>query len=151
LNRFTGDFDSELELVLKIAKESGAYDASLCTHWADGGEGAKELGEMVIRACETTKEENNFNFLYPLDASIEEKMETIVKEIYGADGVEIEEEAKKQIEVYTKHGWDKLPICMAKTHLSLTSNPEIKGVPTGFKIPIKRIRASVGAGFLYPL
>ena len=151
LNRFQGDHDSEIELVLNIAKESGAFDAVLCTHWAEGGRGAKDLGESVIRACETTKEENNFNFLYPLDMSIEDKITTIAREIYGADGIEIEEEAKRQIETYTKNGWDNLPVCMAKTHLSLTSNPSLKGVQKGFKIPIKRVRASVGAGFVYPL
>ena len=151
LNKFKGDFDSEIQLVLDIAKESGAFDAVLCTHWANGGEGAKDLAESVIKACESTKEENKFDFLYPLDLSIEEKIEKIAKDIYGADGIEIEEEAKKQIEIYTKNGWDNLPICMAKTHLSLTSDPNKKGVQTGFKIPIKKVRASVGAGFLYPL
>ena len=110
LNRFKGDFDNEIQLVLEIAKEAGAFDAILCTHWANGGEGAKDLAESVIKACDTTKEENKFNFLYPLDLSIEEKMEIIAKEIYGADGIEIEEEAKKQIEIYTKNGWDNLPI-----------------------------------------
>mmetsp|Transcript_12955 Transcript_12955/g.12944 ORF Transcript_12955/g.12944 Transcript_12955/m.12944 type:complete len:286 (+) Transcript_12955:1035-1892(+) len=151
LNKFTSDFDSEVELVLQIAKESGAFDAQLSNHWADGGAGAVDLANSVISACESTKEENKFNFLYKSDASIVEKMETIAREIYGADGIEIEEEAKKQIEVYTKNGWDSLPICMAKTHLSLTSDPSKKGVQSGFKIPIKSIRASVGAGFLYPL
>lgn len=151
LNKFEGDHDSEIELVLEIAKEAGAFDAVLCTHWADGGAGAKDLAESIIKACATTKEENKFDFLYPSDLSIEEKMETIAKEIYGADGLEISEEAKKQMELYTKNGWDKLPICMAKTHLSMTSDPNKKGIHTGFKIPIKKIRASVGAGFLYPL
>jgi len=151
LNRFSGDFDSEIELVLSIAKESGAFDAQLCTHWANGGEGAKDLGESVIRACENTKEENKFHFLYEDSLSITEKIETIAREIYGADGIDIEEEAQKQIEQYTKNGWGNLPICMAKTHLSMTADPTKKGVQKGFKIPIKRIRASIGAGFLYPL
>jgi len=151
LNKFTGDFESEIELVLKIAKESGAFDAVMSNHWAEGGKGAVDLGNSVMKACESTKENNKFNFLYESELGIEEKMETIAKEIYGADGIEISEEAKKQIEIYTKHGWDNLPICMAKTHLSLSSDPNIKGVPSGFKIPIKSIRASVGAGFLYPL
>ena len=151
VNKFQDDKDSEIELVIKIAKEAGAYDALLCTHWADGGKGAKSLGQSVIEAWESTKHDNQFKFLYSLDASIEEKMESIVKEIYGADGIEIEEEAQRQIELYKKNGWDNLPICMAKTHLSLTSNPDLKGIHTGFKIPIKKIRASIGAGFLYPL
>ena len=151
LNKFSSDHDSEIDLVLQIAKDSGAFDAQLSSHWADGGKGSINLANSVMEACKSTHEENKFDFLYPSNASIEEKMETIAKEIYGADGVEIEEEAKKQIETYTKNGWDSLPICMAKTHLSLTSDPTVKGVTSGFKIPIKRIRASVGAGFLYPI
>jgi formyltetrahydrofolate synthetase len=151
LNKFKDDHDSEIELVLKIAKESGAFDAVMSDHWASGGKGAVDLGESVMNACKSTKEENKFNFLYADNLSIEEKIETIAKEIYGADGIEIHEEAKKQIEIYTKNGWDNLPICMAKTHLSLSSDPSVKGVPKGFKIPIRKIRASVGAGFLYPL
>lgn len=151
LNKFVGDHDSEIDLVLQLAKEAGAYDAVVSSHWADGGKGSIALAESVMKACATTKDENKFDFLYKLDASIEEKIETIAKEIYGADGIEIEEEAKKQIETYTKNGWDNLPICMAKTHLSLTADPTKKGVHKGFKIPIKKIRASIGAGFLYPL
>lgn len=151
LNHFTGDFESEVDLILKIAKESGAFDAQLSTHWADGGKGAVNLAKSVMEACESTKEENKFNFLYDSSASIEDKMNKIVKEIYGADGVEIEEEAQKQIDKYTENGWDNLPICMAKTHLSMTADPNLKGLHSGFKIPIKKVRASVGAGFLYPI
>ncbi len=148
VNRFKDDTDAEVELVRKIAKEAGAEDAVMSNHWAEGGAGAVELGKAVIEAC---KKPANFKFLYPLDVSIKEKIETIAKEIYGADGVEYSPEAEKQIETYTRLGFDKLPMCMAKTHLSLSHDPKLKGVPQGFIVPIREIRASVGAGFLYPL
>jgi len=102
----------------------------------------------VVKACEQPKD---FRFLYPLEASIKEKIETIATRIYGADGVTYEEQAEKDIAEWTRQGFDKLPICMAKTHLSLSHDPELKGRPTGFKVPIRSVRASVGAGFLYPL
>ncbi len=148
VNRFKDDTDAEVDLVRKIAKEAGAEDAVMSNHWAEGGAGSVELGKAVIAACQKP---SNFKFLYPLDISIKEKIETIAKEIYGADGVEYSPEAEKQIETYTRLGFDKLPMCMAKTHLSLSHDPKLKGVPTGFTIPIREIRASVGAGFLYPL
>ena len=138
VNKLHGYKDSEIELVITIAKEARAFDALLCTHWAHGGKGAELLGQSVIEAWKSTKHNNQFNFLYPLDVNIEEKMESIVKEIYGAGGIEIEEKAEKQIELCKKNGWDKLPICMAKTHLSMTSNLDLKGIHNGFKIPIKR-------------
>ncbi len=115
----------------------------------EGGAGAKALGEAVVAACEKP---SNFDFLYPLEGtSIKEKIEIICREIYGADGVEYTEEAEKKVELYTKLGFDELPMCMAKTHLSLSHDPTLKGVPEGFIVPIVDIRASVGAGFLYPL
>ena len=117
-------------------------------HWVEGGEGAARPGEAVVKAAEKP---SNFQFLYPLDLSIKEKIEIICKEIYGADGVDYLPEAEAKIELYTRLGFDKLPICMAKTHLSLSHDPNLKGVPKGFRIPIRDIRASVGAGFLYPL
>ncbi len=148
VNKFKDDTDAEIELVRKIAKEAGAEDAVMSNHWAEGGAGAVELGKAVIDACQ---QPSDFKFLYPLDISIKEKIEIIAKEIYGADGVEYSPEAEKQIETYTRLGFDKLPMCMAKTHLSLSHDAKLKGVPTGFTIPIREIRASVGAGFLYPL
>jgi formyltetrahydrofolate synthetase len=114
----------------------------------EGGAGAVALGEAVVKACEKP---SDFKFLYPLDYSIKEKIETICKEIYGADGVEYMPEAEAKIETYTRLGFDKLPLCMAKTHLSLSHDPVLKGVPKDFIVPIRDIRASVGAGFLYPL
>jgi formyltetrahydrofolate synthetase len=148
VNSFKDDTPAEVELVRQAAVEAGAEDAVVCTHWMHGGEGAAKLAETVVRAAEKP---NDFRFLYPLEYSIKEKIETICKEIYGADGVDYLPEAEAKIELYTRLGFDKLPLCMAKTHLSLSHNPELKGTPKGFRVPVRDIRASVGAGFLYPL
>jgi formyltetrahydrofolate synthetase len=106
------------------------------------------LGKAVMAACEKP---SNFQFLYPLDLTIKEKIEIIVRKMYGADGVEFSPEAEEKIALYTRVGFDKLPMCMAKTHLSLSHDPTLKGAPKGFVVPVRDIRASVGAGFLYPL
>ncbi|MGD9152142.1 MAG: formate--tetrahydrofolate ligase [Gammaproteobacteria bacterium] len=148
INRFTHDTDAEIEVVRKHALEAGAEDAVMSNHWAEAGAGSIKLAEAVIKACE---EPTNFKFLYDLDMSIKDKIETICKEIYNADGVEYSEQAEKEIEAYTKAGFDKLPMCMAKTHLSISHDPNLKGAPSGFTVPIKSVRASVGAGFIYPL
>ncbi len=148
VNSFKYDTEEELKLVQRIAQEAGAEGAFKCTNWMHGGKGAIELAEAVVAACEKT---NHFEFLYPLDWSIKQKIETIAKKIYGADGVDYMPEAEAKIELYTRLGFDKLPINMAKTHLSLTHDPNLKGRPTGWRLPIRDIRASVGAGFLYPL
>ncbi len=148
VNSFAADTPAEVELVRKAAIEAGAEDAVVCTHWMDGGKGAIKLAEAVLKACEKP---TKFQFLYPLEWSIKQKIEKLCKDIYGADGVEYSPEAEKKVELYTKLGFDKLPMNMAKTHLSLSHDPALKGVPKGYKIPIRDIRASVGAGFLYPL
>jgi methylenetetrahydrofolate dehydrogenase (NADP+) / methenyltetrahydrofolate cyclohydrolase / formyltetrahydrofolate synthetase len=148
VNRFHTDTDTEVELVRKISRAAGAEDAVVANHWALGGAGAVELGKAVVAACEKSSQ---FKFLYPLERTIKEKIETIVREMYGGAGVEYSEEAEKKIAHYTRVGFDKLPICMAKTHLSLSHDPNLKGAPTGFTVPVRDIRASVGAGFLYPL
>jgi len=148
VNRFKHDTPAEIELVQRIAMEAGASDAVTANHWAEGGAGAAELGRAVIRACEMP---GQFRFLYPLDIPIKRKIETIVREIYGGAGVEYLPEAEKKIDLYTRLGFDKVPICMAKTHLSLSHDANLKGAPTGFIVPIRDVRASVGAGFLYPL
>ena len=148
LNKFKDDSEAEVELVCNAAREAGASDAVVSSHWMDGGVGAKALAEAVITACEQPAD---FSFLYDLELPIKEKIETICKEIYGADGVEYSELAEKQIKDYGRLGFDKLPMCMAKTHLSLSHDPTLIGRPTGFVVPIREIRASVGAGFLYPL
>ncbi len=149
INRFYTDTDTELELVRELCLESGKVtDVVVTNHWEEGGEGAVELGKAVIKAAEGTSE---FKFLYPLDMPIKEKIETIAKKVYGADGVDYSEKAEQQIEEYTRLGYDNLPICMAKTHLSLSHDPKLKGRPKGYRIPIRAVNASVGAGFLYPL
>ncbi len=148
VNSFVNDTPAKVELIRKSALEFGAMDAVVSTHWADGGKGAIKLAEAVVKAAE---KKSNFKFLYPLETSIKEKIETIAKEIYRADGVDYSPEAEEQIARYTRLGFDKLPICMAKTHLSFTTDVSIKGAPTGFRVAVREVRASVGAGFLYPL
>ncbi len=149
VNSFATDTDAELEMVRKAAiEEGGAYAAEICKHWELGSGGAIDLANKVVEA---SKLSSDFRFIYPLDVSIKEKIETIAREVYGADGVDYSPEAEERIAEYTRLGFDKLPICMAKTHLSLSHDPNLKGVPTGFRIPVRDIRASVGAGFLYPL
>ncbi len=148
VNSFKDDTEAEVELIRQAAVEAGAEDAVVCRHWMEGGKGAYKLAEAVVKAAEKP---TNFKFLYPLEWSIKQKIEKICTDIYGADGVEYLPEAERKIELYNKLGFDKLPLCMAKTHLSLSHDPSMKGVPKGYKIPIRDIRASVGAGFLYPL
>ncbi len=148
INRFKDDTNAEIELTRRIAIAAGAEDAVMSNHWAEGGAGSIKLAEAVVAAC---AKPSKFQFLYPLDMSIKDKIETIVHKMYGGSGVEYSPEAEKKIELYTRQGFDKLPICMAKTHLSLSHDPNLKGAPTGFIVPVRDVRASVGAGFLYPL
>ncbi|KAJ8341418.1 hypothetical protein SKAU_G00337090 [Synaphobranchus kaupii] len=148
VNAFKTDTGAELDLVCSLAKSAGAFDAVHCFHWAEGGAGAVALGEAVQKAANAP---SDFRFLYDVELPIVEKIRVIAQKIYGADDVELLPEAQHKVELYTKQGFGNLPICMAKTHLSLSHDPEKKGVPTGFVLPIRDIRASVGAGFLYPL
>ncbi len=148
VNRFTEDTDREVELIREQAVAAGAEGAYLSEVWAKGGEGGTELAEAVAAACEKA---NDFKFLYPDDMSIKEKIETIATEVYGADGVDYDRVAERKIETFTKWGLDKLPICMAKTHLSLSHDSNLKGRPRGFRVPVRDIRPSAGAGFLYPV
>ena len=149
VNSFATDTPAEVELVRQAALKMGALDAVASNHWADGGKGAKALAEAVVKAAELP---SNFSFLYDLDTtSIKQKIETIATKIYRADGVDYTPQAEEQIERYTRLGFDHLPICMAKTHLSFTHDASIKGAPTGFRITVREIRASAGAGFLYPI
>jgi formyltetrahydrofolate synthetase len=148
INVFDSDHPEEIAAIKRIAVEGGALGAAVSRHFVEGGRGAIELAEMVVSAAE---EESHFNFLYPLDAPIKCKIETIAKEIYGADAVSYEPLAEKQIRDYEANGFGKLPICMAKTHLSLSHDQALKGVPSGFTFPIREVRASVGAGFIYPI
>ncbi len=148
LNRFPTDTDAEIAAVREAALDAGANAAVESTVWGDGGAGGAALAEAVVEACEQTSE---FRFLYPLDAPIREKIETICTEIYGADGVEYSATARRKIRRFERQGLGDLPICMAKTHLSLSHDAKLKGRPRGFTVPIEDIRPSVGAGFLYPM
>jgi len=148
VNRFTDDTDREIEAVRRAARDAGAEDAAPSEVWAKGGPGGKVLAEAVVKACEKPSQ---FKFLYDVNAPIKEKIETIATRIYGAARVDYAPAAEEKIKLYTDMKLDTLPICMAKTHLSLSHDPSLKGVPKGFTLPIRDIRASVGAGFLYPL
>ena len=148
INAFGSDHAEEIEAIKRIATEAGAIGAAVSRHWADGGRGAIELAEMTVAAAE---EESEFKFLYELDQPITKKIEAIATKIYGADGVTYTPQAAKQIKDYEANGFGKLPICMAKTHLSLSHDATLKGAPVGFMLPIREVRASVGAGFIYPI
>ena len=149
VNSFATDTQAEVNLVRDAAVgQSGAEAAVVCRHWELGGEGAVELGREVVKAA---NKPSDFKFLYPLDWSIKKKIDTIAREVYGADGADFTPAVEAKIEEYTRLGFGNLPICMAKTHLSLSHDPTKKGAPKGYRLPISDIRASVGAGFLYPL
>jgi len=147
INHFSTDFQSEIDTIFQVAKEMGVRCA-LANHWAEGGAGAADVARAVVEAA---NEPTDFKFLYELNQPIKAKIETIAKEIYGAGSVVYEAKAEGQIKQYENSGFGGLPICMAKTHLSLTADPSIKGAPTGFTLPIREVRASVGAGFIYPI
>lgn len=148
INKFPTDTDAEIELVRKAALEAGALDAVMTDHWAKGGAGAIELAKAVVKAAE---QPSDFKYLYSLDLPIKEKIEIIAREVYNADGVDYTPVAEKRIAEYTRLGFDRIPICMAKTHLSISHDPELKNVPSNYRILVRDIRASVGAGFIYPL
>ena len=148
VNTFTTDTPAEIDLVKSMAMEAGAFAAVTADPWGGGGPGCTEMAEAVVAACE---EDSDFNFLYELDQSIEDKISTIATEIYGASEVEFSAKAKKQIASYEANGFGYLPICMAKTHLSMSHDPTLKGAPTGYVMPVREVRASVGAGFIYPI
>ncbi|KAG0147914.1 hypothetical protein CROQUDRAFT_655494 [Cronartium quercuum f. sp. fusiforme G11] len=150
INRFTNDTQAELALVEKLAIKAGADAAVSTNHWAEGGEGAISLAKALIQACEGDSSKD-FKFLYDLDLSIKSKIEKISKEMYGANKVTYSDEAEKQIESYETQGFGGFPVCMAKTHLSLSADAKLKGRPEGFTIPIRTIKMSAGAGFLYPI
>jgi len=148
INRFATDTDDEIRLVQEAALRFGAAAAVPMEVHSRGGEGGRELAEAVVAAAD---QPSQFRFLYPLESSIREKIETIATQIYGADGVDYLPEAEKKIKLYTDLGYAHLPLCMAKTHLSLSHDPKLKGRPRNFRVPVRDIRAAVGAGFLYPL
>ncbi|KAK0555446.1 tetrahydrofolate synthase [Tilletia horrida] len=149
VNKFSSDTQAELDLVVKKALEAGADAAVPADHWARGGAGATDLAQAVIDSIEGKPSE--FKFLYDLDAPLASKIETIAKEMYGADGIELSDTAKEQLERYEKQGFGNLPVCMAKTHLSLSHEPQLKGAPTGFTVPIRYAKLSAGAKFVVAL
>ena len=147
INAFPGDFASEHKVIREIAESVGARVA-VCSHFSDGGAGAVDLANAVIEACE---EPSNFALLYPDDASLKEKIEKIATTIYGAAKVEYSAEANRQLAMYEANGFGVLPICVAKTHLSISGDASLKGAPTGHTLSVREVRASVGAGFVYPI
>jgi formate--tetrahydrofolate ligase len=147
INAFPGDHPSEHAAIREIAESMGARSA-VCTHFTDGGAGATELARAVAEAAE---EPTEFRFLYPDSASLREKIETIATQVYGADGVDYDLAAARQLDSYERNGFGHLPVCIAKTHLSISSDASLKGAPTGWRLPVREVRASVGAGFIYPI
>ena len=147
INVFPEDHEADVAAIGEIAAEYNARSA-VTTHFADGGRGAATLAEAVAEAAE---EPSDFQVLYPDDASLKTKIETVATRVYGADGVEYSGTANKQLATYTEAGFGNLPVCIAKTHLSISSDPSLKGAPTGWTLPVREVRASVGAGFVYPI
>ena len=147
INAFPTDHPSEQAAVREIAEELGVRSA-ICNNFAEGGRGATQLAEAVDEAAH---EPSSFHFLYPAEATLREKIETIATKVYGADGVEYYPPAAEQLDSSERNGFGKLSVCIAKTHLSISSDPKQKGAPTGWKLPVREVRASVGAGFVYPI
>ncbi|SFS32329.1 formate--tetrahydrofolate ligase [Saccharopolyspora flava] len=147
INAFPGDFASEHEAIRQVAEAEGAHVA-VSTHFTEGGKGGAALAEAVVAACE---EPAGFQVLYPDEADLRTKIETIATKVYGADGVSYAPAASRAIDSYEANGYGDLPVCIAKTHLSLSSDPSLLGAPTGWTLPVREVRASVGAGFVYPI
>ncbi|WP_046468774.1 formate--tetrahydrofolate ligase [Allosalinactinospora lopnorensis] len=145
VNAFPTDHPSELEEVRRIATEAGARSA-VCTNVPDGGRGAEELAATVAEAAE---ESSDFTLLYPDHAPLREKVESVARNVYGADGVEYSKLAAQQIDSCERNGLGTLPVCIAKTHLSISADPQLRGAPTGWTLPVREVRASAGAGFVY--
>jgi len=120
---------------------------SLCTHWSNGGKGTEDLAKNVVEACKKSNKEN-FKYLYTDKTPILKKVETIAKEIYGASGIECDDKVKEQVNIIEKSGFGKFPVCIAKTQYSFSTDPKLKGAPSGHTLPIREIRLSSGAGFV---
>jgi formyltetrahydrofolate synthetase len=149
INSFPTDTPAEVEAIREVALAAGARDAVVATHFTDGGAGATDLAEAVWAAAEDPS--RSFRLLYPDEAPLGEKILTIVKEIYGGDGIELTPAAQKSLKLYESMGFGNLPICMAKTQYSISHDAALKGAPKGFTVPIREIRLSAGAGFVTPL
>jgi formyltetrahydrofolate synthetase len=148
VNKFPTDTQEELEAVRKLALEHGAYAAEVNEGFERGGDGALALAEAVVDAAD---QPSSFEFAYPLDAPIAEKIRAIATKVYGADGIELLPVAKQRAEAFEQSGLGDLPICMAKTHLSLSHDPALKNAPTGFTVPIRDLRPYTGAGWIVAL
>jgi len=147
INTFPDDKEADLAAIAEIAAEYGARSAR-CTHFSDGGAGASDLAEAVAEAAD---EESSFTPLYSDDLSLRDKIRTVAQRVYGADDVSFTAQANKQLTGYEENGFGHLPVCIAKTHLSISSDPKLSGAPTGWTLPVREVRASVGAGFVYPI
>jgi formate--tetrahydrofolate ligase len=147
INAFPGDFESEYDAIRKVADSMGVR-AAVTTNFRDGGAGATELAHAVVAAAE---EPNEFRFLYPTEATLRDKIVTIATEVYGAEGVDFLPAAAKRLDLFEASGFGDLPICIAKTHLSISSDPSLKGAPTGWRLPVREVRVSAGAGFIYAI
>jgi formate--tetrahydrofolate ligase len=147
INAFPTDRASEHAAIRRVAEAAGARVA-VCTHFSDGGKGATDLARAVVEACD---EPNGFRFLYPDEAPLKAKIEKVATTIYGAAKVEYTSAANKQLKTYTDNGFGHLPVCIAKTHLSISGDPSLRGAPTGHTLTVREVRASVGAGFVYPI
>ncbi|KAF7197816.1 C-1-tetrahydrofolate synthase, cytoplasmic [Pseudocercospora fuligena] len=150
INKFETDTDAEHQVIREEAIKAGAEDAIVANHWAEGGKGAVDLAQGIIKAAEKAKPED-FHLLYSTDGDIQTRIETIAKEMYGAAKVSFSETAQKKIDTYTKQGFGSLPICIAKTQYSISHDPALKGAPTGFEVPVRDVRMAAGAGYLYAL
>jgi formate--tetrahydrofolate ligase len=148
INAFPGDAESEFEAIREVALAAGARDAVVTTHWADGGAGAEALAAALWDACQ---EDSEFQLLYPDEMPLAEKIETIATEVYGADGIDLAPTAAKALAEYEGLGFGDLPVCVAKTHLSISHDPKLLGRPTGFRMPVRDVKLAAGAGFIYPL
>ncbi|WP_309712433.1 formate--tetrahydrofolate ligase, partial [Pseudolysinimonas sp.] len=147
VSAFPTDHASEHRAIMAVAAEEGVR-ATITHHFTEGGRGAAELAEAVAEAC---AEPSGYHRLYPDELPLADKIELIAREMYGADGVDISPLAARQLEKFERAGYGSLPVCIAKTHLSLSSDPSIKGAPSGWRLPVREVRASIGAGFIYPI
>ena len=148
VNRFPTDTDKEIDFIIEKCRELGV-NVRLSTVWADGGAGGKELAEEVIRLC--AEEKGDFTFAYKTEEPIEKKIEAVVKKVYGGDGVIIAPAAQKEIETLENLGFSSLPVCIAKTQYSFSDDPALLGAPSGFKVTVKKVKVSAGAGFIVVL
>ncbi|KAG2730864.1 hypothetical protein G9P44_006013 [Scheffersomyces stipitis] len=151
INKFETDTDAEIAVIQEQAVKAGAEFAVPSNHWAEGGAGALDLAKSVVEAVKLSDKSAKQTYLYDVNSTVEEKILTIASKMYGASAIELSPLAKQQIATYTQQGYDKMPICIAKTQYSLSHDPALKGVPTGFTVPIREVRCSAGAGYLYAL